>query len=806
LSAGTHRPAVLPALALIAGLASRAPAFDAAWPAAPVASAAAVLVALWLARARPRRVAFVLGLWAWGLVAAGWAVRLEDPPALAFLPADGAAVTGHLEGRLLESPEPLAGGDWRLRLRGVAEPRAGSRHGPLDVTLSVSVATASQARDLAALRRGDLLRTFATVRRPPTNANPGMATQRRIAGGPDAVGRVKSARLVEPLQTGAAGPLRALDALRAAASQRLARRLDKRHRAALDAMLLGRRGGLHERPVALLRRAGLGHLLAISGLHVGLLLTWSRRVCRRVPYARSSTSPVLGTVLPLFAIFAGSRSSVWRAAAGGALPLWGRAVGRAGDPLNTLGLSAMTLLAIVPSWLRAPGFQLSFLAASGIVLFSGRVRDALPLPRWIGGLIGVTASAYVATAPVLALRFGWLAPVALLSNVPAVPLCALALGGGAITILSGEVEVAARLAAGVAATAIDALFHVASIADRCDLASGVSPPPPVLVTVYYGALILLARTRQARRQRVVAAAVLAAAIVGLHVGTPPLPSGPIETLVLDVGQGQAVAVLGPAGTVVVDAGDAGARFDLGQQVVLPVLRTRAIRRVDVLVLTHGHRDHVGGARALIEGTEVGELWMPPGWHRSRRFRILARRARGGGAAVWAPEAGRTRGVGGIPLEVLWPRSSAGVDANNHSIVLRAGNAPHRILLPGDLEAEGERGLVALDGSLEAEAIVLPHHGSRGSSTTPFLARVGARIALVSCGRHNRFGHPHPETVTRVRRAGAELWRTDLHGMLHAVGGEDGWSVRPFVEPAAGSVRSTNGDQHGHEREEEDHGE
>jgi beta-lactamase superfamily II metal-dependent hydrolase len=265
---------------------------------------------------------------------------------------------------------------------------------------------------------------------------------------------------------------------------------------------------------------------------------------------------------------------------------------------------------------------------------------------------------------------------------------------------------------------------------------------------------------------------------------------------LDVGQGLAIVVGGPAGgAFLIDAGGSpDPRYDPGERVVLPFLVGRSGRYLDALVITHDHFDHIGGAFAILRELDVGAVWIGSGTRQSRRLSALADLARLQGTAVVLAERGRSAILGGVRVRVLAPRrSSEPEETNDGSVVLMIGEAPSRLLVPGDLERPGEASLLRSSVALRAEALVVAHHGSRSGTASRFLNRVHPRWALISAGRSNPFGHPHPEVLDRLATAGARVRRTDLVGTVEIRSGPTGWV------PVSGDV-----DGQEDERESKDH--
>ena len=323
-----------------------------------------------------------------------------------------------------------------------------------------------------------------------------------------------------------------------------------------------------------------------------------------------------------------------------------------------------------------------------------------------------------------------------------------------------------------------------------------TPTVPMVVCYYVGLAGLLgwrygAAWRRAAGRAAAGAAVVLVVLVAVRLAAAHRADG-FRATILDVGQGDAIVVELPGRRVmVVDAGGVwDDAFDVGERVVAPYLRWRWIVRIDVLVITHPHPDHANGARALLRTFRVGEVWEP-GFPSSLPA--------AGWVAEWTAQHGIPRHTvragfparrwGDVEVEALHPpaggllRGSArgpASDTNSNSIVLRVGVGDRFLLLAGDLEAEGEAGLLAGRRPLRAEVLKVPHHGGRTSSTPEFLGRVRPQVAVVSAGYHNRFRHPHAEALERYRSIGARLYRTDQHGAVTVEVEGGRVVVRPFV--------------------------
>jgi competence protein ComEC len=677
-----------------------------------------------------------------------------------------------VRGALARAPERAFDGTRVIELDGARTNDAAMPR----VRVRLRVASSTAASEVDALVRGDLVRVWCRLVRPgaPRLRDSPDPRTRSAARGVVAQGSVKSARLVVREHAGHGGrPL--IDRLRRAARIRLDRALGPTGpvRGLTAAMLLGDRELLEPQALRALRDSGLVHVVAISGLQVGLVALALAELVRRSRLPRALVFVVALLLLALFGELVGAEPSVLRAIGAAIVLAAGRAVGRDGDPLNSLALVTAALVGLAPCSIAEPALQLSVAATAGIVLGARPIADRLPLPRFAAVSCGVTLGAYGATLPIVAWWFGRVAPISVCTNLVAAPLSAAALGLGYPALALADVPVAGTALVRLAGLPNELLLAIAARAAE-QPGAGVVVAPPGLATIaaYYTALAILARAPAPRAPGARGLAGLAFALIGLaiHLGAPPperIHRAP-QAAVLDVGQGQAVALRGArAEVVLVDAaGSTDPRYDPGERIVVPWLVRNGARRVSILSVSHEHADHAAGAFAVLRDLEVGELWLPIGWEKSPRLAALAALARSRGVAIVLAERGMKRIGPPMPIEILGPaRVDAHLSANDRSIVLRIGTAPCRVLVPADLDPSGEASLVQSGLDVAAEALVASHHGSKNGSSRAFLDRVRPRWAIVSCGVRNRFGHPHPESLSRLREVGARVLRTDRDGTV-----------------------------------------
>lgn len=670
----------------------------------------------------------------------------------------------------VESATPVPGGV-RIVLGDVqGEP-------PLQLPERVELRVAAEPPSaLARAVPGERWRLRARLRPPRTRYNPGTAfdaarLRRRGIGGVGVPARpLLAVRLVE----GEHGtPFTALSRARSRAAARL--RAQGRGGALLGAIGLGDRAALPAPVRRSFATLGLAHLLAVSGLHLalGAALGYAvaRRLLGRVPGLAGRVDvrgPALTLALAgaaLQALLSGFGVPVRRAWL--LLLVTAIAVGRARPTLRreALALAALVVVAGDPAALFEVGTQLSF-AASAALLLGVRAAPARGRAAWLAAALWSTATAGLATAPLVARAWGSVAPMGLLANLVGVPWTAGVLLPSALAaslVALGPEGTAGEtllwLATGPATLTLDLVERAAAVAPS--VPPGGSPP-----TGWWLAAtgVALAGLTGGTRRRVLGWVVV---VTLLAVAPPrPLEPPPPRLVVLDVGHGDAVVVQGRDAAVLVDGALALSEGpDLGERSVLPALRALGIGGLDLVIATHADLDHRGGLPAVLRGLPVASLWLPWASLGDPGFTTLRDVAAARGVRV------REQGAGGPParlgdllVEPLWPpREAVATSRNDRSLVVRV-SARSGVILAGDLGPSAERELVR-SADLRADVLLLPHHGSRFSTTGDLLAAVDPLVAVVSTPCGGRFRHPHAEVRQRVRASALPLWWTGRDGAV-----------------------------------------
>ncbi|GAB2578599.1 ComEC/Rec2 family competence protein [Kribbella endophytica] len=549
-------------------------------------------------------------------------------------------------------------------------------------------------------------------------------------------------------------------------------------RGLVPALVMGDESALPPDLVTDFQLTGLTHLSAVSGTNLTLLLAFVLPLARLLGVRARGLTVVGLLIVVAFVILARPQPSVLRAAAMGLVALAAMTTGGTRRrAVRSLSVAVIALLLLDTSLARSAGFALSVLATAGIVLLGPGWRDALAnwMPLRLAEAISCPLAAQLACTPVVAWLSGQVSLVAVAANLlagPAVgPATILGFGAAGIALLSSDL---ARLAGWLASSPARWIILVAETG--ADLPGAVSPWPATVVGVTILTLLCVALTFGLHRVLARPLAVLLCLAILVFVvlrPTPRLGWPPANWILVacSVGQGDGLVLrAGPNSAVVVDTGPDPTPMDR-------CLQDLGITHIPVLVLTHFHADHAGGLAGALNDRQVDELevtpyFSPPAEH--RRVQALA-------AAHQIPVRPVTylerRAVGALTWTTLWPAQVPSLPdnpattsdnesspENNASIVMLMETAGLRILLTGDLEPEAQRAVLAAHPDLHADILKVPHHGSARQDPA-FFAKAGPRLALISVGIANDYGHPAPRTLDLLTRTGTTIRRTDTAGAV-----------------------------------------
>lgn len=536
----------------------------------------------------------------------------------------------------------------------------------------------------------------------------------------------------------------------------------------VDALVIGRTSdldaGLRERYA----RSGLAHILSISGLHVGFFAAWLTLALRL-----AGVSPRPRLVVSTLAVLAycwligfpapSTRAGVMLAVDG--VARWRQ---RVVAPRGTIALAALVVLLVDPWAIQAIGAWLS-VAAIGAVIWADRAIQGPAILK----LVAPAMAATLVTAPITAFAFGTVAPIGVLANLIAIPLGAIAVPGAIFALgLAGLIPtLGAWLAAGSGLTL--ALLDLVAGAAAAVPGGHIVSQPGWLAGLGWTAVLAVAwwLWHTPRRRWVVAARVALVVAVAswgsLLFRAPRDRDGVLTVHFLDVGQGDAAVLRTPAGQwVLIDGGPRSQQGDAGRRVVLPFLRRLGAGALALVVMTHGHDDHLGGLPAVIEALPP-KVVLEPGKPVSRPsyLEFLADVERTG--ATWHPaRTGDRVELDGVTFQVLSPDSSWVAqqdDLNEESVVLLVTYGSTRLLFMGDAGVPVEGRLAGRVGPVDL--LKVGHHGSLSATSEAWLNELAPHEAVISVGAHNTYGHPTPEVLERLARHHVETLRTDRLGTI-----------------------------------------
>jgi len=607
-------------------------------------------------------------------------------------------------------------------------------------------------------------------------------------------------------------------------------RLDARDAAILDAMLFGDRSALTRSLRAGFERTGTFHLFVVSGLHVALIATMVFWVMRRLRVPEGAAVALTISIAAGFASLTGFGVPVQRALWMSAAYLIARWLARESGALNALGAAALVVLAIDPRSLFEASFQMTFLvivAIAGVAAplaawMLGGWRETLwelEFVRWDsfvspriaqrrvrlrsfamllrksygqgaawglrvllrGAMFVVEALLFALVTELcmvvpMAVYFHRVTVLALPANLLAIPLIAVLLCAAIVFFVTALVGAWAAVVPGACvALMLHGLSGLIGHLGRSAVADFRVPGPGATVLWMVAGLVVLAVLAVRRKSTVAVGCVVLCAVplLTLWPQEPLLHRGVVEVTALDVGQGDSLLVVSPdAHTMLVDAGGPVGqallpdRWDVGEEVVAPYLWSRRISRLDVVVLTHAHSDHMGGMEAVLRDMRPRELWVSVEPKQAEAMRALLREAAELGVVVRWMRAGDAVEWGAMKVDVLSPErgyANDGGAVNDDSLVLRMRYEKASVLLEGDAEAASEAAMVRDEELAPVTLLKVGHHGSITSTGAEFLAKVKPKDAVISVGRRNTFGHPRMEVLQRLQDAGVKVFRTDRMG-------------------------------------------
>lgn len=725
--------------------------------------------------------AIYLAWFAAGMLRIGWVSQLPTD-SLQYRVGETVSIRGIVD----EPPRVAAGtaGEWSVRYRVRVDSLTSAAASPLPQTVQGGVAlTVRQDGPIPAAVDGDRVFVSGKLRALHFYQNPGQPDRRAALAAQGVDARLSTLPgSFRVIRHSASDSLQGrLARWREHLRQKLLTAMPEPDAALIMGMLFGGYDGIDRQTVRDFAATGIVHILSVSGAHIALLAGAVFWLAGRLRLRQGWAAAIAAATLLGYGFLCGFSAPVIRSVIMGLITMAALALERRASAKRALALAVLAMLVYQPYNLFDISFQLSVGCTAGLLYLQPILLQWLSsgLPKSVAQAMAATLSAQLAVIPFLAWYFGTFPVISLFANLLVAPLLeAVILLGLFATVLAGALEPMARLVFVGLSLLLGLGVELNRFLSR--LPGGTLQLPAMGIAAsaaYYAGLLWacgftekwglspLVFWRQARRHACAYGA--AGLLLAFGLSWFILRSGPLQLHFIDVGQGDATLIITPnRRAILVDAGGAlGVQndFDVGERVVVPYLRHVGVNQIDWLILTHNHQDHAGGAAAVAAFVGVRQALL----HQEEPVpaAILRLQQAMQFRNLHSPDELAEIELDGVRMQLLQAgEAAASASENGRSTVVRLIYGRHQFLLTGDLEGESEKKLMQ-QSQLTATVLKVGHHGGRKSSQAAFLQQVAPQYAVVSVGADNRFGHPAPETVQRIRQLPAMLLRTDQDGAV-----------------------------------------
>lgn len=559
----------------------------------------------------------------------------------------------------------------------------------------------------------------------------------------------------------------------------------------LAAVLLGDKTRMNEEINELYQKNGIAHLLAVSGLHISLIGMGVYRLLRRLGLGFGAAGFWAGGLLFAYGTMTGFGPSVFRACLMLVCSFWAAYLGRTYDLLSAMALVAVCLSLENPFVIFTGAFQLSFGAVFAIGWAGTELADRLRCQKSWEKALAVSLAIQLVTGPIVLYHFFEYPLYGIFLNFLVIPLMTYVAGAGMAGLLMGMAGVfAVSFIPGPAALFLKKMLDIGAVgsmgtchyifmvyemlcraAERLPGSSLILGRPELwkLAAYYIVLAAFLACSGKRERDRVKENIKIWGFLISLLSFLLHRPVSGLRVDFIDVGQGDGILLETEEQVILVDGGSTQIK-KLGEQRLEPLLKSRGIRTIDMVFVSHGDQDHISGLIWLLEedtGIEISRLFLPFPGKGEEVYEKLESVAEKRGVRTDYICAGDFVQSGKLSLSCLYPyRDTLSSDRNDHSEVLLAEYGDFSMLLMGDLGAEGEAEIAEQwDENRQVQILKAGHHGSSTSSSEQFLDTVNPRIAVLSYGKDNSYGHPHPEVIERLDERGIARWATEEQGMI-----------------------------------------
>jgi competence protein ComEC len=556
----------------------------------------------------------------------------------------------------------------------------------------------------------------------------------------------------------------------------------------IKSIILGESSYLEDEYEEKMRNLGLAHILAVSGLHIGIISLFLAYTFKIIGISKKISSPIVILLLWCYGYFIGYPSSVLRALIMFSSLMLADLTYRRYDSVNSLAFGCLILLIYNPLWLFSVGFQLSFVATLSIILFTPKINEVLSIIGKIRNMLSPILAVQIGVIPIFAYHFNEFSIISVISNLVIIPIMSLSV---VISFLLIAVTFVSKQIPFIIGKIIDLLMFISSflmnIINKAPVVSlkVISPTFSEIIGYIVLVLLLLKFIRLNKISSYTRKALfvyLLFTILTLGVIQPGKREAKIEFL--DVGQGDACLISLDNKVFLVDTGGSTySSFDIGSRILVPYLLKNKINRINGVFITHFHEDHCEGLLSLIDDIKIEYIAIGYEPKNNELYKKIVEKAEKHKIPIIVLKKGDSISIGNnAHFSVLWPYFQPQEDYersdNNLSLVLLLRVYNKGILFTGDIERNTEENIIKYNDKYDIDVLKVPHHGSGTSSSLAFITHFTPDYGVISLGKNN-FGHPDNEVIKRYNSKGVKLYRTDKQGLITILLTPNQFTIYPY---------------------------
>lgn len=554
--------------------------------------------------------------------------------------------------------------------------------------------------------------------------------------------------------------------------------LPEKEASVLKAMLLGDKKNLDTSIKEIYRKAGISHILAISGLHISILSGLLWLLLNHLGFNKRVNSLIVLIILVLYCIFTGSSVSTVRSVTMIGIVLFGAIIYREADIYTSIGTAALTLLIYQPLYLFDAGFQLSFGAVSGIIILSPILERIHHIPKKIKPYLMSSLAASIVTYPIVAFHFNTISLVGIVINIFVLPFAALLVGFGLLSGIVGLISITAgKFMCGIVYFILVLYENICEIGGNTAFSEMITGEPNIILILFYYSMILIISfyyyNLKAERLRLKKYIFIVGTSFLIITSIIIFKPKELELVYLDVNQGDSIVIHTKDNKNLLIDGGGNIRKEIGEpntgsQIVAPYLKYKGITSLDCVFVSHPDADHILGIIELIDYIKIKQIVVSPNIENNKLFIALKKKSDEHSIPIVQMSKGDTINFkNNLSIQCLYPYKdiSIGDDWNNGSLVFHMKYGSRTFMFSGDIEKEAEFYITNNYRRLNSDILKSAHHGSKTSSTKDFLDIVNPTAVIISSGRNNSYGHPHKEVIDRYKAFNTKIYNTATDGAV-----------------------------------------